>query len=73
MPLNAQNLLDFQLGPQRVELTAQGTILYALGAGFGHDPVDQEQLRYVYEKDLRASPYGQKYQSEPISRKTPAF
>ncbi len=56
MPLNAQHLLDFQLGLERVQLTAQGTILYALGAGFGHDPADCEQLRYVYERDLRASP-----------------
>ncbi len=56
MPLNAQRLLDFQLGPERVQLSAHSTILYALGGGFGHDPADREQLRYVYEKDLRASP-----------------
>lgn len=31
-------------------------ILYALGTGFGRDPLDPELLRYVYEKELRVSP-----------------
>jgi hypothetical protein len=32
------------------------TILYALGVGLGHDPMDERQLQYVYEKNLRALP-----------------
>ncbi|GAB1577782.1 MaoC/PaaZ C-terminal domain-containing protein [Bordetella petrii] len=32
------------------------TMLYALGIGLGHDPLDADQLRYVYERDLRAFP-----------------
>lgn len=32
------------------------TILYALGLGFGSDPVDAGQLRHVVEGDLRAVP-----------------
>jgi len=32
------------------------TMLYALGIGFGHDPMDEQQLQYVYEKNLRALP-----------------
>jgi acyl dehydratase len=36
--------------------TVKDTILYALGVGLGADPVDEEQLRFVYEKDLRALP-----------------
>jgi acyl dehydratase len=31
-------------------------MLYALGLGLGADPLDEEQLRFVYEKDLRALP-----------------
>jgi acyl dehydratase len=31
-------------------------MLYALGLGLGSDPLDEEQLRFVYEKDLRALP-----------------
>jgi acyl dehydratase len=32
------------------------TILYALGVGIGHDPMDRDALRYVYEDGLRALP-----------------
>src|SRR3546814_17861825 len=32
------------------------TMLYALGIGLGHDPLDAGQLRYVYEQGLRAFP-----------------
>src|SRR3546814_11378604 len=32
------------------------TILYALGIGLGADPLDENQLRFVYEKDLQALP-----------------
>jgi len=35
---------------------ARDTILYALGLGVGDDPVDPGQLRFVYEKGLRALP-----------------
>lgn len=31
-------------------------ILYALGLGFGRDPMDDKELRFVYEKDLVAVP-----------------
>lgn len=36
--------------------TASDTILYALGVGLGADPVDRQQLAYVYEEGLRALP-----------------
>jgi len=32
------------------------TILYALGIGLGLDPADERQLRFVYERNLRALP-----------------
>jgi acyl dehydratase len=31
-------------------------MLYALGVGYGHDPMDEAQLRFVYEKNLCAVP-----------------
>ena len=31
-------------------------MLYALGVGLGHDPLDREQLDFVYEKNLKALP-----------------
>ena len=36
--------------------TTSDTALYALGAGLGRDPVDEAQLRFVYEKDMLALP-----------------
>jgi acyl dehydratase len=36
--------------------TAKDSILYALGVGYGHDPMDEAQLQFVYEKNLRAAP-----------------
>ena len=32
------------------------SMLYALGVGYGHDPMDEAQLRFVYEKNLKAVP-----------------
>jgi acyl dehydratase len=37
-------------------LTRRDTMLYALGVGLGADPMDEQQLQYVYEKDLKALP-----------------
>jgi acyl dehydratase len=36
--------------------TERDTILYALGVGVGHDPMDRAQLQYVYEPGLVALP-----------------
>ena len=32
------------------------SMLYALGLGVGYDPMDEQQLRFVYEKNLKALP-----------------
>ena len=36
--------------------TQKDTMLYALGLGYGHDPMDEQQLQVVYEKALKALP-----------------
>lgn len=36
--------------------TPRDTMLYALGIGMGADPLDQGELRFVYEKELQAVP-----------------
>lgn len=36
--------------------TSRDTMLYALGVGLGGDPLDQGQLGFVYEKNLKALP-----------------
>lgn len=43
-------------GAVRHAYTIKDTILYALGLGLGQDPLDVDQLRFTYEKDLLALP-----------------
>jgi len=35
---------------------ARDSMLYALGLGYGEDPLDAKELQFVYERDLRAVP-----------------
>jgi acyl dehydratase len=56
MALDVQKLLNWPFEELTHEYSARDTILYALGLGLGSDPMDEEQLRFVYERDLRALP-----------------
>jgi len=38
------------------EYTARDTILYALGVGFGTEPLDPEHIDFLFEERLKASP-----------------
>lgn len=54
MDLQAIAALRFDAVEQRY--SPRDTILYALGVGYGDDPLDPGQLRYVYEAQLQAVP-----------------
>ncbi|GAA4331180.1 MaoC/PaaZ C-terminal domain-containing protein [Pigmentiphaga soli] len=56
MPLDYDKLKDWRAEGPSQTYDADDTILYALGIGLGHDPTDPRQLRFVYEKDLKALP-----------------
>ena len=56
MPLNYDTIKNWRFDEIRHTYTEKDTMLYALGIGLGEDPLDAGQLRYVYEKDLRAFP-----------------
>jgi acyl dehydratase len=55
-------MLDYEICknwtfPDRVHrYTERDTMLYALGLGFGQDPMDRGALRFVYEEELQAVP-----------------
>lgn len=49
-------LLGFVFPEVEQTYSERDTILYALGAGAAQDPLDPEELRFVYEKDLRVLP-----------------
>jgi acyl dehydratase len=56
MPLNASVLRDWVFEDKHQTYTDRDTMLYALSVGFGADPVDERELPFVYERDLRAVP-----------------
>jgi acyl dehydratase len=56
MPLDYQTVKNWPFSDVTHTYSEKDTILYALGIGFGADPLDREQLRFVYEKDLRVVP-----------------
>jgi acyl dehydratase len=54
--MNLQALLAHRFPKQRVAYGAKDAILYALSVGAGADPLDPDQLRLVYEPELRPLP-----------------
>jgi hypothetical protein len=54
--IDADLLRNWRFEPVHQRYDARDTILYALGVGLGHDPLDGRQLRFVYEADLQALP-----------------
>ncbi len=51
-----ERLLQYKIPEVTHTLTQRDTLLYALGVGLGADPMDEKQLRFVYEKNLAALP-----------------
>ncbi|EHK62987.1 MaoC/PaaZ C-terminal domain-containing protein [Achromobacter arsenitoxydans] len=56
MPLDYATVKGWRFDDVRQRYDQKDTMLYALGIGLGQDPEDTDQLRYVYEKNLRAFP-----------------
>jgi acyl dehydratase len=57
MPLDYDELMDTRKTDVPSSYDDRDTMLYALGVGFGSDPADEEELRYVFEnRSLRTMP-----------------
>ena len=56
MPIDYQQLINFRIPDVEQSYTRRDTMLYALGVGVGTDPLDENQLRFVYEENLVALP-----------------
>jgi len=56
MAIVYDKLMALQIPPTVQTLTAKDCILYALGVGLGHDPMNQDELCFVYEKNLKVLP-----------------
>ena len=56
MAIDYEKLINWQFDETRQKITSKDLILYALGVGIGANPTDENELRFVYEKDLVALP-----------------
>jgi len=54
--LNDEAVRNWDFGTIVHSYTQRDTMLYALGIGLGADPMDEGELRFVFEKDLQAVP-----------------
>lgn len=57
MPVDYDHLMSLKSEPEIFRYTDRETMLYALGVGFGRNPLDPLELKYVYETpDMRTVP-----------------
>jgi|ERR1051326_2263289 acyl dehydratase len=56
MAIDYARLKAWQFADVKQRYTARDAILYALGVGLGRDPVDAEELRFLYEDGLAVLP-----------------
>lgn len=56
MPIAYPAVLDLKTEGQKFSWTDRETMLYALGVGMGADPLNADELPFVYENGLKALP-----------------
>lgn len=56
MPLHYPSILQLRDTGRRFSWTDRETMLYALAVGMGRDPLNPDELPFVYEKNLKALP-----------------
>ena len=50
MAIDHDKILNWPFPPVEQTYTERDTILYALGLGLGADPMDEDELRFVFEE-----------------------
>src|SRR5262249_1229467 len=56
MALNYDEIMQLKSSGDTARYTERDTMLYALGVGFGRDPMDEAELPFVYENGLKTVP-----------------
>lgn len=56
MAVDYDKIMAMKSEPGEGSFNTRDVMLYALGIGFGRDPLDQAELDYVYEKNLKTMP-----------------
>ncbi|MDG2004430.1 MAG: MaoC/PaaZ C-terminal domain-containing protein [Novosphingobium sp.] len=54
--MNLDKIRTYEFAPIEHQLSWRDTILYALGLGYGTEPLNWDQLQFAYEKNLKAVP-----------------
>lgn len=72
MPIYYPDILDQITEPEVFSYTDKDVMLYALGIGFGGDPLNEAELPFVYEKGLKVVPTAVSVLAPPLSRLQPA-
>ena len=56
MTIVYDKLMALEIPPAEQAYAAKDCMLYALGVGLGHDPTNEDELAFVYEKHLKVLP-----------------
>ncbi len=56
MALDYDHMMSLKSENQAFSYSGRETMLYALGVGMGRKPLDERELNFVYEKDLKTIP-----------------
>ena len=56
MAIVYDKLMALEVPPAEQSYGPKDCILYALGIGLGHDPMNEDELAFVYEKNLKVLP-----------------
>lgn len=72
MPIYYPDILDQVTEPELFTYTDKDVMLYALGIGLGADPLNDAELPFVYEKDLKVVPTAVTVLAPLLSRLKPA-
>src|SRR5271167_4927181 len=56
MAIVYDKLMALDVEPAEQAYDAKDCMLYALGVGLGHDPTNEDELAFIYEKDLKVLP-----------------
>src|SRR5437764_9319613 len=56
MAIVYDKLMALKIPDSEQSYTARDAIFYALSLGLGQNPLDEDELRFVYEKDLKVLP-----------------
>jgi acyl dehydratase len=68
MPIYYPDILDQKTEPRTFTYGDKDVMLYALGIGLGRDPMNETELPFVYEKDLKVVPTAATVLASGVSR-----